>query len=374
MSIYKTILLHLCLLGLLILPGVGNSAITETPSFKWPDGRTVSWSIQFDELPAFGLVVREVHFNNGTGSGLFRIAGEFRTAEIFVPYYGAGGGSRVYDVRDNNYSLRALTSLECPGGVLLLNGKICKEQGDRGIAWLNEAGSIPQGSRGQEVRYTAIYAAGNYSYIFRYSFRDDGSIGLNIGSTGAKKGIVGTVDYTRGHMHNFIMRLDLDIGGYNNNVFTMSHTEIGNTGTDTWTQVLNETGVAFSAGAFTRLRACNSTLTNSNGRPVCYDMMLPRFGIARHPEAFMRNDFWVTKWHPNIELYAVAPGGANLAQYVNNESIAPGDVVVWPILNVHHEQDMRDEDGCANCAGSTPTIWTGLELRPYNFFPNTPLY
>src|SRR6185295_10555909 len=113
---------------------------------------------------------------------------------------------------------------------------------------------------------------------------------------------------------------------------------------------------------------------NVRGKPLSYDVVVPRMGTARHygsaDEGCTLHDFWVTKNRPGEMTYRKIP------QYIKKgESIVDTDVVLWLNNACHHEP--RSEDGRMKgdgLQGATPIAWSGFELRPRNFFDGTPHY
>jgi Cu2+-containing amine oxidase len=212
----------------------------------------------------------------------------------------------------------------------------------------------------------SVLDAANYNYIIEWSFREDGSIGGRAGSTGPK---LAGADDTRGHMHNFTWRIDIDLNGSDGDsaLFTR-HIELlsppPSQGSDQEFLITQEGGRVWTATRYSTLKVVDATLQNGRGRQTAYELVPNRMGAARHTEAYTQFDFWVTR-HNNTERF-----GSRLPAFVSPPQSTVGqDIVVWYTGSAHHEDNMRDED-----RDTVPVLWTGFELVPHNLFDRTPLF
>jgi primary-amine oxidase len=331
-----------------------------------PNNQTVTfsgvttWDLCFSTIAPFGVVIQVAEFRRSPSDPFVRVLFDGRISEIFVPYH--PGNPRFFDISNNNPPLLTLSAGDCPAPRTIIgNGKVCREIRDRGIAWKDD--SLVR--RGEELVLWSVADAGNYNYILEWAFRDDGSIAVRAGSTGPK---LGGPNDTRGHMHAFSWRLDIDLGGANgDSVERTFHvedlTQTPSPASDSTRLVMVEGGRPWEPGAFATLEIGDDTLQNGNGRPTSYELQPYRTGSGRHSEAFTKNDFWVTLANP-AEVFA-----KNLPTYVNGQNVVSADVVVWYTGSAHHEDGMRDED-----RDTVPVLWTGFELHPQNLFDRTPLY
>jgi Cu2+-containing amine oxidase len=120
---------------------------------------------------------------------------------------------------------------------------------------------------------------------------------------------------------------------------------------------------------------------NQRGERIAYDLMPLRHGTPRHNEEFTRHDLWVSRSHPEKPTEFIF---ANLPNIVKDEEVVEEtDIVLWCNSAVHHEP--RNEDGKPNSGrrlwpgddaweGSALLMWSGFDLRPRNFFTQTPFY
>jgi primary-amine oxidase len=320
-----------------------------------------SWHLCLEAVSRFGLIVRTASFRKSADAASIRVLYDGRLSEIFVPYH--SGSPRFFDVSSFDFPLVTLTPAHCPAPrTIVAGGTVCREIRDRGIAWMHDAVV----RRGQELVLWGVLNAANYNYVIEWSFRDDGSIGGRAGSTGPK---LGGPDDTQGHMHNFTWRLDIDLdGGLGDSAFLRRHVEnldvSPSTGADTEARITVEGGRKWSPTGFTTLEVRDARLRNGRGRRTAYELLPLRSGSARHTEPYTMNDVWVTRAAEPPEL-----SPRDLPSYVDGESVANTDIVVWYTASAHHENGMRDED-----RDVVPVLWTGFDLIPINLFDRTPLY
>jgi primary-amine oxidase len=326
-----------------------------------------AWQICWSTPATYGLAITSASFRPGPGKPLVRVFYDARVTEIFVPYH--SGSPRYYDLSGFSFPLMTLTANDCPasqGGTLLGSpALVCREIRNRGVGWKNSDGSV---YRGQEVVLWSALQAGNYVYLFRWTFRDDGTVLGEIGATGtnlpSKPG--------EAHMHNAMWRLDIDMNGAaSDNVHRVSHAESGLTAADSKTPINVEQGLAWDDMAFTHLHLFDSLLKNSRGHNSGYMLIPMHTGTARHNEAWTKNDFWVTPYDPS----QMRP--ANLPAYVSaGRSVANTDVVLWYWGSAHHM--FRDEDGCCpggdSFSGTAQAMFAGFMLKPQDLFDGPPFW
>jgi Cu2+-containing amine oxidase len=328
---------------------------------------STEWQICWSTPATYGLAITSASFRPGPGKPLVRVFYDARVTEIFVPYHTKT--PRYYDLSGFNFPLMALTANDCPaaqGGTLLGSpALVCREIRNRGIGWKNSDGSV---YRGQEVVLWSALQAGNYVYLIRWTFRDDGTVLGEIGATGTNLPSMPGV----AHMHNAMWRLDIDMNGAaSDNVHRVSHAEPDSSATDSKTPISVEQGLAWSAPAFTHLHLFDSLLKNSRGHNSGYMLIPMRTGTARHFEAWTKNDFWVTPYDPS----QMRP--ANLPTYVSaGRSVANTDVVLWYWGSAHHM--FRDEDGCCvgggSFSGTAQAMFAGFMLKPQDLFDAPPFW
>jgi Cu2+-containing amine oxidase len=342
-------------------------AVSETVAFA----KGSRWDLTVNAVKKFGLVITGASFQKSPTSPFIYVLFDGRMGEIFVPYH--PGTPRFMDISEFTFDPLTLPPAKFPPPRQIIGGgKICKEVRDY-LAYMTAPGQVfPHNDNstrvryGQEVVYFSVLPAGTYDYIMEWTFRDDGAILVRAGSTGPK---VGGPDDTKGHMHNFTWRLDIDLNGANgNSAYLTSHLEdltvMDSTATDTKDLIEVEGSRVWNPQHFNTLEIFDRTLKNGNGRPTSYELVPMRTGTARHSEPYTKKDFWVTRSNPE-ELLA-----KNLPTYIEDrQSTVNEDLVLWYTGSAHHEDNPRDED-----RNTVPVIWTGFELVPKNLFDHTPFY
>ena len=331
------------------------------------------WHLTVNAVKQFGLVITGASFQKSPTSPFIYVLFDGRLGEIFVPYH--PGSPRFGDISFPGFHFEPLTLPAAkfpPPRQIIGGGKICKEVRDY-LAWMNGEGKNPPLVRyGQEVVYFSVLGAANYQYIMEWTFRDDGAILVRAGSTGPKLPLLNGGRSKLGHMHNFTWRLDIDLNGAGgDSAYLTSHNEDltvpRSTATDGKDLIEVEGGLVWNDQNFNTLLIQDSTLKNGNNPPraTSYELVPLRNGTARHTEAFLKKDFWVTRYNPSQEFFA-----DNLPNYVQGKQPTVNqDLVIWYTGSEHHENNSRDED-----ANTVPVIWTGFELVPNNLFNRTPFF
>ena len=352
-----------------------------------------AWLIVWTEFGQRGLWIEAAWFRPTPGGPFIEVLGQSGLSNIFVPYH--LGLSRPYDLNQYGNLHEAMPSyagacgtisgplLPSTSSVLAATTSprrvLVKEIRDRGVAWT----SAGRTRRGEEVLLWAVQDTGNYEYIIQYGFRDDGTVTFRLGSTGFNS----TSKPYEAHMHDALWHVDINLGQADrNSVSVMKHFEpatapIGTTSpllqaTDTMTPFNGGTEgfVDWNASEFTCLNIQDNVAVNARGHNISYDLMPMRPGTARHAEPFSKHDFWVTKNNPNEVDYDGA-----LISYVNAESIADTDVVLWYMSSNHHQPRDEDHEFDASSVlipqgGIAQAMWSGFDLHPRNLMDDAPLH
>jgi primary-amine oxidase len=241
---------------------------------------------------------------------------------------------------------------------------------------------------------------GNYDYGFYWYFYLDGTMALEVKTTG----VLFTSSYRDGdkwasevapglgapyHQHLFCARLDMMIDGVTNAVEEIdvrgepvgSHNPQGNAFVRSVTRLTRESEAARVAEpALARVwHIVNPQQTNRLGRPVAY-ALYPQgqptlladesSSIARRA-AFATRHLWVTRYHPAQrypagELVNQHPGGAGIPRWIAaNRALDGEDVVVWHTFGTTHIP--RPEDWPV-----MPVDTCGFVLKPVGFFDRNP--
>jgi primary-amine oxidase len=339
-----------------------------------------AWKVRYREQNGPGLIIMEAYFKKGPTEDWTQVLGEARLAEAFVPYH--RGSPRFWDV-SIGFPLCVVDQQDAgPRGKLLSAQpgqppRVVLEQRDDGIAFKDSSGV----RRGEILVLWGAMSAANYRYLIEYGFRDDGLIRFRCGATGHNY----PGSEWEPHMHNAWWRVDVNLGGPNNNSVEMvEHIEPdpnGGKGTAFSLRTPFNNGkegyADFTAEKFTMLRVLNTQKKNVRNMPWAYDLVPYRMGNSRHhassKEDCSHHDYWVTKNGKGEVLYHELP------QYVKNgENITNTDIVLWYSAAGHHEPRSEDGEmrqnkfGGKSFQGVTPVMWTTFELRPRDFWDRSP--
>ncbi len=390
--------------------------------------RWQKWSFHVRVEPKAGVVVGDVEYRDGERSRPVLYEGSL--SEMFVPYMDPEiqwAGDAFFDAGDAVRLAEPLDpTVDCPSNAVYLDAVIADDRGrpqavpraaclfERyagDTAWRKRMhGAVEARPRRDLVlRWTAV--VGNYDYVFDWSFRQDGSIGVAVGSTGVintkavgaetgagagpseapdaygrfmDEGIVAV-----NHDHFFCFRLDLDVDGPANSLLLqrlVAKTLPGSSPRRTvW---VPESRIAATEGeAKLRIdlerpalwRIVSSGSPGRVGYPASYQLVpgtnaRPLVPMDEPPHAragFIDHHLWVTPYRPD-ELWAaghyttLSPAGEGLPKWTRaDRSIADTDLVVWYTLGMHHVP--RAEDWPV-----MPIAWRSFELRPFDFFAANP--
>lgn len=193
------------------------------------------------------------------------------------------------------------------------------------------------------------------------------------------------------HDHFFNFRLDFDIDGQNNNFMrtgivpatveadalrrSMWKTEmtLPRTEDEATYRVSYETPAMYHVG--------NRNVESALGHHPTYTVA-PLGGVAYSPldviqdppmirNAYIDKTYWVTPYDPSQRYaggsYALQSDGSDsLPRWIEaKRSIDNTDIVLWVTLGFHHVPHMEDWP-------VMPTMWKGMQLAPFNFFPHNP--
>jgi primary-amine oxidase len=412
-----------------------------TPNFKI-NGAGIEWDIwkfryRVDKRP--GVVVSAVSVNDGERwrSVLYQA----NLSEVFVPYQDPGKAWywRTY-MDSGEYGFGVFLSplvagKDCPKDATFLpalvhqdNGQpveipnaICVFERDIGRpAWRHyeifaqtEKQAVPaEGRAAKELVLRSASQVGNYDYLVDYVFQQNGSMNIDVISTGidAVKGVqakhlhdasakkdtkygslIAPNLVAPNHDHYFNFRLDFDIDG-TQNTFYKTSLDKGTVDPKSPRQsfwVANPKPVARELEG--RLRIDNSrpalyTVANPNiegklGHNPSY-AILPKDTVAYGPydfekdppmkrNAYIGYSFWNTlydqqKKYAGGKFAFQSDGSDTLATWVKkNRPIENKDVVTWYTIGFHHVPHTEDWPVMSGHQ-------VGIELRPYNFFPFNP--
>jgi primary-amine oxidase len=321
---------------------------------------SVCWEIRANE----GLAITHAFY---TKAGFDRrVSSDMTVAQIFVPY--EVGQPRYHDVAYGlGAAMQPIAAAECAGGTLLASARVCRQM----TPAHHHERFCAQGScrymLGQALSLWSSSQMGAYNYITRWTFHPDGHIEPEVG-------LAGVLQFGRtAHIHNVYWRLDLDIddpaGDTVEEFFrVVPANNDGSRGAFGWNPLLAETFRPNELNTFRKWRVKDTSKTNVHGRNWSYELVPnPRQGNLRTTpaEGFSRGELWATVARPN-ERFVSTETADYLSTYLNGESLASTDVVLWYVMHEHHE--VRDED-----SPYMPLEWMGFELRPRDFFDQNPM-
>jgi primary-amine oxidase len=412
-----------------------NPIVVQEP--KGPDFAVTGSQVDWDQWhfrvrmePRLGIVVSAVAFDDGGRPRSIMYEGHL--SEIFVPYMDPAPGWYFRTYMDaGEYGAGKLASSlipgsDCPANSYFFNDWIVDEHGipqrrnriaclferrDGEIAWRHwELITNHTESRAaRELVLRWIATVGNYDYIFDWTFQQDGTIRVAVGSTGIDevKGVASKNSISRrgedgaygtfiadnligvNHDHFFCFKLDLDVDGPNNSFETVRLKKIRLKGQSLrkslWVtqpkiaEVESEARLNEDMHEPTLWRVINPNLTNALGDPVSYEL-IPEHNIndlldaddyPRKRAGFADYQLWVTPYTPEQAAAGVYPnqsrGGEGLPAWTKaKRSISNTDLVLWYTLGFHHTPVAEDWP-------VLPTMWHEFYLRPRGFFSHSPV-
>ena len=357
---------------------------------------------------------------------------EASMAEMFVPYMDPDYGwySRTYfDMGEYGVGLFLATlhrGIDCPATAQFMNLTINDDKGQPietpdGVCLFERPSSGPAWRHSEVVNQTfegrpavelvlrTAAQIGNYDYVMDYVFNQAGEIDIMVGATGinALKGVKATsmtsptaaADTRYGtlvasnlvsvnHDHYFNFRLDFDIDGtanrFQRDVYHPVRLPASSPRRSIYTVsplvATTETAARYNMGPMpTKFRVLSTTATNAVGNPTSYELMpmseshqlLSDDDYPLRRAGFTKYAFWVTPFAER-ERYAAgdyvfqSKGGDGLPAWTaKGRSVKDTDLVVWHTIGMHHLP--RAED-----VPVMPILWTGVKLRPFNFFDRNP--
>jgi hypothetical protein len=342
---------------------------------SFPD---VTWHVCATDMGRKSLWVGPVHLKRGSGPWI-TVLKQAGLADIFVPYHTSF--FRPYDLRWTS-ELDQVTQQDAPSGSLItLSAEtmptVIAEVRDRGVGWLCKDVTMAT-RRAQEFVVWGVADGGNYDNIVQYSFQDDGGIAFRLGNTGYNSPT--DPPPTEAHTHNGLWRIDIDLDGPNNTAWLQRHIEVTPTpihAQDLKIPFLNEGAHAWEAPEFSSV-LIESATRNAFGNPLGYEFTPVQTGRARHywyPEAWTRNDFYVTVYHSS-ELGWVQNWDEPdnyLIPSINGEWTVNTDLVVWVKSAAHHHPADEDRSAAGGWNGVTLTHWSGVDMQPHDLFNANPL-
>lgn len=386
--ILTVVLMGMCLVAARALQGVRREEAPPKPGagtlVEW-EGWNFRWSVR----PREGLVLNEISFRGR------KVMKHAALAEIFVPY--DPGQPRPEDSLDGmGINLQPLIpGKDCiPGTACAMYDVNGKPDGVRYVAMHEEStGLIYMGPGGRAYgKMLVLWCAtqlGEYVYLVKWRFRDDGCIMPQIGLTGklnhtgdrplpGQGSIVQrepAVVWAPSHVHSFYFRLDMDIDGpANDRVEELNHTQDepgkSQASHDAWTELPRETVRTGSGASFRSWRVMDSQSNNVLGHPRSYEIV-PSGGQGRGAsnEAFAQGQLYALRYKPQEFPLSSVDGREMkraLPSYMTAETLTDSDVVLYYVMQEHHLP--RSEDWPL-----MPVQWAGFTMMPRDFLDASPL-
>lgn len=269
-----------------------------------------------------------------------------------------------------------------------------------------------EGRPATELVVRSASEVGNYDYLIDYVFQQNGMIRVMVGATGldAVKGVAATsmtsptaaADTKYGtliapnlvapnHDHFFNFRLDFDVDGRKNVFMKTSLVAAavpdGLPRRSFWEtkheMPMTEMAARYKVNPATpaMYHVVNEAKDSGLGHHPGY-MILPENSVAYSPldmandppmrrNGYIEYTFWNTPYDP-AERYAggtfafQGDGSDSLPAWVKRDrSLHDADIVTWYTMGFHHVPHMEDWPVMS-------TMWKGITLMPYNFFPHNP--
>ena len=375
-----------------------------------------------------GAVVSLVRYVDGGRERSIMYQGS--VSELFVPYQEPSerwGQTAYFELGSYPGRFEGVNgSLEpggdCPDNAVMVDGLVAGWRGQprpkpRVACLFERMGGEPSWRHGlmfgeaearqrRDLVLRMITHAGNYDYIFDWTFMQDGTVRVDVGATGivqvmaaeAKVDGKGSDRYGRyvspnlvavNHSHFLSFRVDLDVDGQANSLVVerlkMERQPAGNPRRSVWRAEASvarteKEGQLMSTMQEPQIwRFINPAVMGVAGDPVAYqiavdhgalalldpdDWMLKRAGFVNHM-------LWVTPYNKD-ELFAAgdfptrSTGGDGLPRWTAaNRPIENTDLVAWVTLGFHHVPRVEDWP-------VMPTAWHGFAIRANGFFNRNP--
>jgi primary-amine oxidase len=389
------------------------------PSFT-VDGNLVSWQgwrfrVGFNERE--GLTLHQISVNDRPV--LYRAS----VAEMVVPYADPSPvrfWQNYFDCGEYMFA-RYTNSLEngcdCLGEIhyfdaviaddlgepTTLANAICLHEEDFGVLWKHtDLFTESRETRRQRRLVISFFTTvGNYDYGFYWYLYLDGTIQLEVKSTGVlftsaypAPGFEYATEVAPGlgapyHQHLFCARLDMSVGGTRNAVDEVEAERVaagpdnphGNAFRARRTRLAteSESGRLADPGRARTWHVVNPEVTNRFGQAVSYvlhpnglpTLLADSSSSVHRRAAFATRHLWVTRYDPEQcypagDFVNQSPGGAGLPEWVAADRDIDGqDIVLWHTFGMTHFP--RPEDWPV-----MPVEYSGFTLKPAGFFDRNP--
>ena len=345
-----------------------------------------NWEMCWEHRQLEGIVLYDVYYTSPDNVRR-KVLAQASIAQVHVPY--DDNGARFHDVTDYGFgsnNMLSLTSADCPNGSLLTystKNVLCKQLQKRGYAY--KAASAQK--QAEQLALFSVSAIGEYNYIPKWQFFDDGTIDVGMGASGQlqRRGSSGSygwlinngTSYGISHIHNYYWRLDFDLGGNGAGdkveELEFTPTNGNNNRTLVRTAFTAESARSVEPNQMRSWRIYDPNLLNSDGHPISYEVE-PLYTGHRDTgpsyEPWTLNDLYVTVYNACEKFASHNPTtsgcAADLSGFVNGQTISSQDTVLWYGLTFHHTP--RDED-----EPYMHTHWNNFRITPRDWSATNPL-
>jgi primary-amine oxidase len=419
------------------LPGTTPISLSEPlgPSFQLKGGEVnwQNWRFRFRLDPRVGAIINLAGIRDGDR---FRsVLYEGSLSELYVPYMDPANGwaTRVFIDAGEFYSVSGVLKplrpeVDCPQNAVYIDGLAPDDHGfpvlhsrmaclfesySGDLAWRHYEDNETSGSAARVLVLRTAAVIGNYDYVLDWRFERDGSLRVAAGATGIIEtkavkargpengghGMSGAPDEfghfvaenTVGvnHDHFLCYRLDLDVDGVNNSFVAMRLVKrpLKNPARKSiWVAEPFTAKTEKDAMLDVHLERpamwhfINPNVKGALGYPTGYELMpgataaslLDADDGPQKVGAFSTHQLWVTPYKADERfasgVYPIdSKGDDGLAVWTKaDRPIENTDIVAWYTLGFHHIP--RAEDWPV-----MPVMWHDFVLRPFDFFPQSPV-
>lgn len=353
-----------------------------------PNGPAAKWVIAGAEFMTRG--------HDGAPRWL-KVLDHLHLSEMYVPY---DSGHELFDISANNFSFVPIaegTSVAAAAPTPPCHHRqiVLEEVRDDDVRWVDDRRASQIG-RGHELVLWATLDGGNYRYVVRYGFADDGSIRARVGATASnlhhrrrdrdpRAEVVAEDDI---HVHMAGWRLEMHLGDpAANRVTLLERRACSDPGAACGTErgavlerrtFLNEGSAVWRPERFGMI-----VIENGAGeRRPGYTMVPRSAGVVRSARPFSQSDFWVSRRDPQALLAGCARRIPPEWVFIDlptwqscPQTLVGHAAVLWHQSAAYHWP--RGEDFGAGSdhrdLGVATTAWSGFDLIPRDILPGTPL-
>jgi Cu2+-containing amine oxidase len=383
-------------------PAVPDGEAAKRPESGW----TIAWQVRQPKTHGYGgsavWELQNIRFMKGYNADgsqdWVTVLNRLALAEMYVPYHDGRyfldiSGGHVVDGRLHPFHFHMVRARRDFFPTLsavkpqLHDEYVIGEVADDHVRWMdNRRRDLVQ--RGQILHLWATFNSGNYRYVLRYSFADDGTISVRTGGTAENffsLGPQGSGDHAT-HLHVAAWRMEFDLGNADANRLEMIERRV-----DARNQVFTdnrpfnkgrEGGEVWDPLKFSALRITNGQTKNRHDPPrsIAYLLRPVRTGTVRTGFPFTHNDFWVTRLRPDSPARNIDTAGVELRfvdvpkNVAKPEPIEGRAVAIWHQSGFNHIPRTEDfgSSGYNAFEGVAVTAWTGFDLVPVDLWHQTP--